>query len=734
MEQHFRPTLTDPGYDVVTENRYFVDGDGVEWEELSFSVNGSKWGADRPPFPLLQPEKVLSLPLQLRFDEGYRYRLDGTERVDDFDCYVVRFEPIARRRVALSRHGLDRPPDVRAGPGAGGAERAVGAGRLERGDRSATRRSATIGNQPVFLFSGLTARQIVLIAGRNLLVEKRVAFTRLPRQRRRASTRARAAARASDRIMYPRDRSRAALLRQGGRRSASSASAPTPRRQGDGDGRDARSVVRVSAADLRHQLPRLRVRRTRTRSSRCCLPACSRPATSSGRSSARRRSTPASTSSRLRCRRAIGVYDAGGEREGERRADLAAVDRPQPRMAGTRRFRRRRCSISSASTATSRDRTTVGDVRRAVEHGHQRHRRRLGIPPRRLQRRARTAPGSRAPAGSAWGAAGDAGDRSPARYAKYTRERCRATSTSTSFQKIHLNGAWFGGRDLDRFAKYQFGMFDDTRIHGVPGVRRPVRRAGDGARLVFAQHLRAVPARPVPRAGLGPRRAASTRRGSRSPASAPPSTSARPGIRSCGPTSARACCRTAIAASGSTTLQVMLLKPLAMTPTRCRADLHVTRCHSTVQPATLPFLRSRDCYSRPEDVYRVAKARGMDLVAITDHDSIDGALELLDAHPDAPRRHRRRGSVVLVAGRRHRSAPRRLRHDRSAAPRRCSRCGGNVFDVAALPARGGRLLRAESSAALLSRADAARRRTCGCSTRCRRSKRATARCCRRTTS
>ena len=94
MEQHFRPTMTDPGYDVVTENRYFVTGADVEWEELSFSVNGSTWGSDRPPFPLLQPEKVLSLPLLLRFDEGYRYRLDGTERVDGYDCYVVRFEPL----------------------------------------------------------------------------------------------------------------------------------------------------------------------------------------------------------------------------------------------------------------------------------------------------------------------------------------------------------------------------------------------------------------------------------------------------------------------------------------------------------------------------------------------------------------------------------------------------------------------------------------------------------------
>jgi hypothetical protein len=41
------------------------------------------------------------------------------------------------------------------------------------------------------------------------------------------------------------------------------------------------------------------------------------------------------------------------------------------------------------------------------------------------------------------------------------------------FHKIHLNGAYFGGRDLDRFSMYQFGLFDDTRVHGVPssGVR-----------------------------------------------------------------------------------------------------------------------------------------------------------------------------------------------------------------------------------------------------------------------
>jgi len=68
---------------------------------------------------------------------------------------------------------------------------------------------------------------------------------------------------------------------------------------------------------------------------------------------------------------------------------------------------------------------------------------------------------------------------------------------------------------------------------------------------------------------------------------------------------------------------------------RMRADLHVHSYHSG-NNHDLPFLRSRDCYAEPEAIYRTAKSRGMDLITITDHDSIDGCLELLDRHPDAP--------------------------------------------------------------------------------------------------
>ena len=64
-----------------------------------------------------------------------------------------------------------------------------------------------------------------------------------------------------------------------------------------------------------------------------------------------------------------------------------------------------------------------------------------------------------------------------------------------------------------------------------------------------------------------------------------------------------------------------------------RADLHVHTWHSGSNH-DLPFLRSRDCFADPLAVYQAAKRRGLDLVAITDHDSIDGGRELLSRLPD----------------------------------------------------------------------------------------------------
>jgi predicted metal-dependent phosphoesterase TrpH len=67
-------------------------------------------------------------------------------------------------------------------------------------------------------------------------------------------------------------------------------------------------------------------------------------------------------------------------------------------------------------------------------------------------------------------------------------------------------------------------------------------------------------------------------------------------------------------------------------PSIKRADLH---CHSRY--SVFKYFRranTRDCYNNPEDVYRIAKERGMSYVTLTDHDSIDGALYLLNKCPD----------------------------------------------------------------------------------------------------
>ncbi len=59
-----------------------------------------------------------------------------------------------------------------------------------------------------------------------------------------------------------------------------------------------------------------------------------------------------------------------------------------------------------------------------------------------------------------------------------------------------------------------------------------------------------------------------------------------------------------------------------------KLDTHVHTRHSgntSIYPLSLIM---RESYNTAEDVHRIARARGMDLVTITDHDKIGGALEL----------------------------------------------------------------------------------------------------------
>lgn len=466
-EQHFRPTMTDPGYDVVTDNRYYVADDGIEWEELSFSVNGSKWGADRPPFPLLQPEKVLSLPLQLRFDNDYRYRLDGSEKIGEFDCYVVRFEPVSAKGSGQSLYRgtvwIDRKTFARVKVSA--VQTGLSAPVVSNEEVQTYSPILSIGNRPVFLFSGLTARQIMMIAGRNILVEKMVAFDDF-KVNDPGFESARTEARRSESIMYREtDRGLRYYVKQGTERVVSERATRTARAMAMGvtidpsysfplpifginylnfefGGPDSQLAILFAGVLAAGNVQKPKLGTTPFDASvdffAIAVPSSDR------------------------------VYDPAGEREDERLltwplttgVNLGWQFTPFQKLSAQYQFR---FDGFIRDTTTSEEfRVPASTVTNGLGGGWEYRRGGYSIV---LNGASFARAGWRT-----WGFAPD--PESGSTYLKYSASVSRDFYFK-GFHKIHLNGAWFGGKDLDRFAKYQFGMFDDTRIHGVPasGVR-----------------------------------------------------------------------------------------------------------------------------------------------------------------------------------------------------------------------------------------------------------------------
>ncbi len=69
-------------------------GEPFDWAWQNFYINGVKWrGKSIPELPLIQPEKAAAMPLEVLFTKEYRYSLAGTDVVDGRDCWVVEFEP-----------------------------------------------------------------------------------------------------------------------------------------------------------------------------------------------------------------------------------------------------------------------------------------------------------------------------------------------------------------------------------------------------------------------------------------------------------------------------------------------------------------------------------------------------------------------------------------------------------------------------------------------------------------
>jgi hypothetical protein len=92
---HFDATSVAAGIDVALELTQFVDRTGVQdWVQTAFRVNGVKLKRGQEfPLPQVEPDKVVTRPLELRVDEKYLYDLLGTDTVRDRVCYVLSIKP-----------------------------------------------------------------------------------------------------------------------------------------------------------------------------------------------------------------------------------------------------------------------------------------------------------------------------------------------------------------------------------------------------------------------------------------------------------------------------------------------------------------------------------------------------------------------------------------------------------------------------------------------------------------
>jgi hypothetical protein len=82
---------------------YFSEPQGrADWIWQDFFLNGVKWKYGKiPELPLIQPEKVTQLPLDIHLTNEYRYQLVRATDVNGYHVYEVRFEPPPNAPAAL---------------------------------------------------------------------------------------------------------------------------------------------------------------------------------------------------------------------------------------------------------------------------------------------------------------------------------------------------------------------------------------------------------------------------------------------------------------------------------------------------------------------------------------------------------------------------------------------------------------------------------------------------------
>lgn len=82
-------------FDLMIRGPYFSSrGEAFDWVQRDFYLNNIKWKSKKPPkIPLLQPEKVGVVPLELELSEQYRYKRGHDDRLSGVPVFTIHFKP-----------------------------------------------------------------------------------------------------------------------------------------------------------------------------------------------------------------------------------------------------------------------------------------------------------------------------------------------------------------------------------------------------------------------------------------------------------------------------------------------------------------------------------------------------------------------------------------------------------------------------------------------------------------
>jgi len=182
IDYHFKLAQGGSTVDVSIDSNYFWERGGqLEWEQTAYYINGNKvrW-KNVPELPLIQPEKVVTLPLDLTLDKTYVYRLVGEDRVRDREAYVLEFRPVdpedSSRNLYQGRVWIDRENFQRLKTSLVQTRTGTPAV-LSNEERDLYGPQQGPAGRSYWLLSDIEGQQVWSAAGRNFVVRREVTFS-----------------------------------------------------------------------------------------------------------------------------------------------------------------------------------------------------------------------------------------------------------------------------------------------------------------------------------------------------------------------------------------------------------------------------------------------------------------------------------------------------------------------------------------------------------------------------